>query len=796
MASRWRNSEEYKPSFSSFLKEMDVAAGNPSAAMGPAERARALGLQSNGKGGYIDPGSGQVVAQTVNGELVFYSQNRATGGAVSDSSGGAALVSDQPSWADPVTGMVTTPPGRPEGPEELASVPDPVPAKAPHGYNSFMTQQKQQMYAQDAMQQQQGPPGDMDMDGSSMVPPAMGQQPVQDTGVAEGTEHSPEELPKRMIGQPSATKGMAASKKAAQKKVDSIKDPRSKVGLSYADFQAGRTPKGKKAAAAWNANIDPKNAPGVDPKEAERQSKAVADADPVDKALDKTSPEAVGIDEKLQRQREAKMIKFHQQIENLVPDKSPVARQEKASAIAMLYALRNSATNTSGGDEDLFQKLQAVYPEMATDKSKKDWYDSFIGQGAALRNNLGFGDDDVDDNDWAVERTANRDRLDFIDEEDQQDFMQYTWDSLGDEVRKAYGSQLDSFNPADLTFARKSQLENMKGGIDKIAKEFGSMPEILPGLINSYMDMLEKAGHLHRASLKQGDTEKGVPVKGKPVNQGDMKGFDIDYDDEGSPRLWSGGFLKGQNPRTSLNIADTGSGELGFDSHSFLMSPFFEAGGKTDRYSIENKVSSLMADAVESRELPEAQPDKVPWRNIKGGPSAANARGGGIPVQELADMVSKATGEDINFRMGVRPQLKKDGTISSKYEAGEFSDEDKEWWGSRLQSLIDEQDDDGNPFFNFGDGPSFNGESLNAQDWVNRAFDMANSGADGDFKHEKKFTNGLRAKLRQFRIMQMLQSAKQKGPGELAKTLAKLKYMAKKQGIDGDMSKGGYTLYQ
>ena len=160
---------------------MDVAAGNPSAMMGPAERARSLGLQSNGKGGYIDPGSGQVVAQTVNGELVFYSQNRATGGAVSDSSGGAALVSDTPSWADPVTGMVTTPPGKPEGPEELAAVPDSVPAKAPHGYNSFMVQQKQQMYMQaDAERNMQGVPGDMEMGGDAP------EQPIGDAGMVPG----------------------------------------------------------------------------------------------------------------------------------------------------------------------------------------------------------------------------------------------------------------------------------------------------------------------------------------------------------------------------------------------------------------------------------------------------------------------------------------------------------------------------------------------------------------------------------------------------------------------------------
>ena len=114
--SRWvhwsRGTEEKGRSFGSFLAEQPVNTGNPSAAMGPAERARSLGLQSNGKGGYIDPNTGQVVARTVNNELVFYDSNRATGGAISDGDGGAALTQAQPSWADPLTGMLTTPPSK------------------------------------------------------------------------------------------------------------------------------------------------------------------------------------------------------------------------------------------------------------------------------------------------------------------------------------------------------------------------------------------------------------------------------------------------------------------------------------------------------------------------------------------------------------------------------------------------------------------------------------------------------------------------------------------------------------
>ena len=149
-----RGTEEKGKSFASFLKEDLPNTGNPSAAMGPAERAASLGLQSNGKGGYIDPNTGQVVARTVNNELIFYDSNRATGGAIADGDGGAALTQAQPSWADPLTGMLTTPPSKAETPSEIAAIPDPTPATAPFGYNAFMKRKKMAAYQQNAVDPQ------------------------------------------------------------------------------------------------------------------------------------------------------------------------------------------------------------------------------------------------------------------------------------------------------------------------------------------------------------------------------------------------------------------------------------------------------------------------------------------------------------------------------------------------------------------------------------------------------------------------------------------------------------------
>jgi len=129
--------------------------GNPSGASGmtPADRARSMGLQSNGKGGYMDD-SGNVVARTVNNELVFY-DNGASGGVVSDGGGGMALSQSQPSWVDPDTGLIMVPPAQPETPSELAAIPDPTPATPPMGFDNFIKQRHLQVKAEKAEARQE-----------------------------------------------------------------------------------------------------------------------------------------------------------------------------------------------------------------------------------------------------------------------------------------------------------------------------------------------------------------------------------------------------------------------------------------------------------------------------------------------------------------------------------------------------------------------------------------------------------------------------------------------------------------
>ena len=151
--SRWENwSRGSKPPkyFSDYLKEGPVDpvdSGNPSGsgAISPGDRARAMGFQSDGKGGYIDPKTGQKVAQTVNNELVFYS-TAPGGGVTTDGAGGMQTARPTSAWQDPITGLMTVPPGKAETPQEIAAVPDPVPAQMPHGYSDFIQRSKQDAY--------------------------------------------------------------------------------------------------------------------------------------------------------------------------------------------------------------------------------------------------------------------------------------------------------------------------------------------------------------------------------------------------------------------------------------------------------------------------------------------------------------------------------------------------------------------------------------------------------------------------------------------------------------------------
>ena len=156
--SRWSSgSQPKKLGFNKFFTEAQDQIGSNPTGNGletPAQKAQRMGLQSDGHGAYSDPQTGEVVARTVNGELVFY-DGGAGGGAASDGEGGGDdLVtggSQTPVYRDPDTGMVVTPPAQPKTPEARAEVPAPTPASAPANFDKFVAKKKEKSQKKDSL---------------------------------------------------------------------------------------------------------------------------------------------------------------------------------------------------------------------------------------------------------------------------------------------------------------------------------------------------------------------------------------------------------------------------------------------------------------------------------------------------------------------------------------------------------------------------------------------------------------------------------------------------------------------
>ena len=143
--SKWSKGSEQKLGFGSFFKEASdsVNPTGPGSGETPAEKAAREGLVSDGHGAYRDPNTGQIVARTVNGELVYVERGEGMG-ATSDGEGGEANVGapQTPTFRDPETGMVVMPPATPNTPEARAEVPTPTPATMPANFDKMVATKK------------------------------------------------------------------------------------------------------------------------------------------------------------------------------------------------------------------------------------------------------------------------------------------------------------------------------------------------------------------------------------------------------------------------------------------------------------------------------------------------------------------------------------------------------------------------------------------------------------------------------------------------------------------------------
>lgn len=194
--SRWVDSTPKKRGFSSFITEADQVGANPTGngIETPGQKAARMGLQSDGHGSYIDPQTGQIVARTVNGELVFYDDGP-TGGATSDGEGGEHIpgggdgAPNTPSFTDPDTGEVVVPPAKPENPEAKAAVPDHTPATAPAGYDDAMAAKKKKAQKKSSLVARMSAAADKNLEAAAddVLDSIQGRRSAIDADVAAGT---------------------------------------------------------------------------------------------------------------------------------------------------------------------------------------------------------------------------------------------------------------------------------------------------------------------------------------------------------------------------------------------------------------------------------------------------------------------------------------------------------------------------------------------------------------------------------------------------------------------------------
>ena len=106
--------------------------GNQSG-MTNSDKLKQQGFQHQGFNNYVR-GDG-TSAKIIRGEIIYYNMN---GEVSSEDGGGLSVMGAKPTWTRPDDGQSMTPPAQPETPDEIASVPDPVPAQPPMGYDKFM----------------------------------------------------------------------------------------------------------------------------------------------------------------------------------------------------------------------------------------------------------------------------------------------------------------------------------------------------------------------------------------------------------------------------------------------------------------------------------------------------------------------------------------------------------------------------------------------------------------------------------------------------------------------------------
>ena len=419
------------------------------------------------------------------------------------------------------------------------------------------------------------------------------------------------------------------------------------------------------------------------------------------------------------------------------------AKFEAASIASYYQAINNGQSTVPGASVDMTEAMDAEYPGMS-----REWREGILAGTDALINYLRHRPGSKDTT-WKYAHYDGKTKS--IPASDTTDVLNYIWDSFGAPQKKIFAGKKDSWNTADVYMVKSSDEREIKKYVDILKDEFGDIdPAIQVGTVNRYMSSLLDRKILIPISLKQ--KTKNVDVKVTPTNIAlGPKGLEVK----------SGNFVTPMNTRFQITSGRRAN-DMDFQGNSLRFELEFEAGAYKKRYTWETKVGSKSADVTEPRDRAVSN---------KGKYVTAAARNGSIPGPEMAKLVKKYTGEDLNYNIPLN---------------GKATEAQIKYWQDYYKKVL-RMSSNSVPVDIVG--PEIDKKSVTPENFIKNMLIMDSGKPSG-----KNFDTKIRAKLRHLRYIMMFLDAEKKG--ELGELISHAYFLSSKMNISQDDLAGPFIKIQ
>lgn len=417
------------------------------------------------------------------------------------------------------------------------------------------------------------------------------------------------------------------------------------------------------------------------------------------------------------------------------------AKFEAASIASYYQAINNGASVVPGADPSMTDAMEQEYPTMSN-----DWREGILAGTDALLKYIGHKPGSKDTS-WKYAHYDGKTKS--IPASSTSDIVNYIWDIFDRDQKKLFAGKKDSWDTADVYIVKANKENEIRKVVDELKESFKNLdPAIFVGTVNTYMSSLLESKILIPISLKQ--KTKNVNVKITPTN--------ITLGPDGLI-VKSGKFVTAMNTRFQISSGRRAN-DIDFVGNSLRFELEFEAGSYKKRYTWETKAGSKSADVTEPRDRAISN---------KGKYVTAAARNGSIPGPEMAKLVKKYTGEDLNYNI---PLNAKATPAQIKYWQTYY----KKVLSSNLVPIDIV-------------GPEIDKKSVSPDEFIKSMLTM-----DSGIPSGKNFATKIRAKLRHLRYIMMFIKASQNN--KLGELISHAYFLSSKMNISQSDLAGPFVKIQ